>query len=413
MDRETEGKVCKTPQTKEGIQEASTEGTIVIYMIMATNICPSMLMMSLLDGNEFFEVRQAANKGLGIFARQNLKAGTRILLEKPIMVISKHVDSITFEDAVQAHCKLPPSRRQQFARLRSPLDYPDFDPSTFGISKTSELTSQQLIFLRVYANKHGITDSSSTREATGIYHVCSLFNHSCQPNARIINRTDGTRECRVFEDLQAGTEITFSYNDAALYMPLSERQQNFKGLGLPEPCMCQSCIGLSVDRRIVSDMRRYLLRRLYIYIHGQDLEVPHTVDVANVRAGSPAVSSLDELLPFLTVWLFMFATIAEAECTIGSDQTYSAYANAAILLVKRAKSLGLRCVPLPALKNVHRWWEKSMEISRKVADVETRDSSDLNDWGRVVEALGPNGEIPELDDCGTFVTLKGQGSRAR
>ena len=267
---------------------------------------------------EFFEVKDAGIKGLGVFATTDIPAGTLILAEDPIFIIKGHVDSIKVADVFEVYNTLSTDARMKFARLRSALDYLDrFKRLDFDMNNLPPL---EWVWITYYSNKHSINDGKAGEKRTAVYHICSLFNHSCLPNTWIAE-VDGRGECRVFHDIKKGEEITFGYNVAAQFMTTSQRALNFKELGLPLPCHCQLC-SRPASERIVSDMRRCLLRHLYIFVHaGEDLDVPHKLDLARSVVNAPRVTK-EGLLARHTLYLFLFAKLAEAEGVIDFPYTY-------------------------------------------------------------------------------------------
>lgn len=266
-------------------------------------------------------MRNAEGKGLGVFATRDIAGGTDILVEEPIFVIKKHEDSIEVADVLNVYPKLSTDAKMKFARLRSALDYTNWnDFKDLGVN-SDNVDPKRWVWITYYSNKHTILNGKTGEDSTGVYHVCSLFNHSCLPNAWIGSDIGGRRTCRVFRDIEMGEEITFSYDVAAMFMTTSERALNFPGLGLPQPCECQLC-SCPAQERTVSDMRRCLLRHLYIFTHaGEDLDVPHKLDTAKILADTHRVPK-EGLAARHTVHLWLFAKLAEAEGVIGGQFTY-------------------------------------------------------------------------------------------
>jgi len=62
----------------------------------------------------------------------------------------------------------------------------------------------------------------------GLFPICGLINHSCQPNCTWSNAGDGIMEVRALRDIKAGEEVTLSYIDID-----KERNERRKGCATP------------------------------------------------------------------------------------------------------------------------------------------------------------------------------------
>ena len=81
-----------------------------------------------------------------------------------------------------------------------------------------------------------------------------------------------------------------------------------------------------------------------------------------------------------------------------NEDIYFSYAMAACLLVKRAVDLGLPRLPDAPIGNVRLWWAISMDVLRKMSGNKAekiKDGTWMASVRKVIEALGPDGEIPE------------------
>lgn len=103
------------------------------------------------------------------------------------------------------------------------------------------LTSKELVqYLEVFkSNNFSIDDKEMFAIGEGTYPIASLFNHSCRPNAVVM--FDGAlAEIHAIEHIDADTEITISYVDAA--HALRERQSTLKEKYFFK-CACKRCVG--------------------------------------------------------------------------------------------------------------------------------------------------------------------------
>ncbi|GMF42127.1 unnamed protein product [Phytophthora lilii] len=84
--------------------------------------------------------------------------------------------------------------------------------------------------------------------AVGLFPICGLINHSCQPNCTWSNAGQGIMEVRALRDIKEGEEITLSYIDID-----KERGERRKELRETKhfDCQCERCsvpMNESVDR---------------------------------------------------------------------------------------------------------------------------------------------------------------------
>ncbi|KAK6441220.1 hypothetical protein LTR95_002549 [Oleoguttula sp. CCFEE 5521] len=134
-------------------------------------------------GNKFFEIQYAGAKGLGAFALQNISASTCILREDPMLLIRKTEDLINERDVLAAYKKLSPKKRKQFDTLRDDcqrvLDADDSDQSAGHSATESDLRPlAERVYDQYDSSRHSVSDSRTGINGAGVYHLCSMFNHS-------------------------------------------------------------------------------------------------------------------------------------------------------------------------------------------------------------------------------------------
>ncbi|KAG6948626.1 hypothetical protein JG688_00015012, partial [Phytophthora aleatoria] len=84
--------------------------------------------------------------------------------------------------------------------------------------------------------------------AVGLFPICGLINHSCQPNCTWSNAGDSIMEVRALRDIKEGEEITLSYID--IDKERNERQKELRDTKHFD-CQCERCstpLSESIDR---------------------------------------------------------------------------------------------------------------------------------------------------------------------
>lgn len=128
-------------------------------------------------------------------------------------------------------------------------------------------------------------------------------------------------------------------------------------------CECQLCL-LPAPERLISDMRRRLLRYLYAAIWGSDLEAaPKKLDPAHALDVIATQTRSWHNEARLTIALYLLATIANAEGIVMKGKVSQWYAEAAMMLIKRTRALGLQKLPEPAMVDVRAWWQRYLYSS--------------------------------------------------
>ncbi|CZT20366.1 uncharacterized protein RCC_06225 [Ramularia collo-cygni] len=142
----------------------------------------------------------------------------------------------------------------------------------------------------------------------------------------------------VKKDLTAGDELTVSYDENDNYMTWTERAADMKTTGNQgiEVCRCSHC-KLQPENRLVSDMRRKLMRHL-IYacfdrVGGDDSILPPVSAKFRAQSLYARKSPFDFLL---------FAQLAEAEGVATGRMPRMSYTQAALAMLcwTREKKMG-------------------------------------------------------------------------
>ncbi|GMF19105.1 unnamed protein product [Phytophthora fragariaefolia] len=114
------------------------------------------------------------------------------------------------------------------------------------------LPVEEIVVLAAQINENAYSldalDEKHLVAAVGLFPICGLINHSCQPNCTWSNAGDGIMEVRALREIQEGEEITLSYIDID-----KERAERRKELRETKhfDCHCERCatpLSESVDR---------------------------------------------------------------------------------------------------------------------------------------------------------------------
>ncbi|CAH0483102.1 unnamed protein product [Peronospora belbahrii] len=114
------------------------------------------------------------------------------------------------------------------------------------------LSVEEIVVLAAQINENSYSldalDDNHLVAAVGLFPVCGLINHSCQPNCTWSNAGDSILEVRALRDIEEGEELTLSYIDIDV-----ERHERRKELRDTKhfDCFCERCavpLSESVDR---------------------------------------------------------------------------------------------------------------------------------------------------------------------
>lgn len=188
-------------------------------------------------GIPLFEIKDIPGKGRGLVACFNISEGTRILCEKPLLVV-RRIPPDELELVIAAKLKaLPKAKQRQFLSLHnnSPGKYP-----FSGITKTNALPC------------------GPGSPVGGVYPTICLINHSCFPNSHNSWNTNAEHETiHAIRPIKAGEEITISYDRGG---PSTGRKAFLKeAFGFN--CNCSGC-SLPPAELQASDARRLLIQSL-------------------------------------------------------------------------------------------------------------------------------------------------------
>ncbi|KAL8367683.1 hypothetical protein RB599_003534, partial [Gaeumannomyces hyphopodioides] len=190
-------------------------------------------------GQMLYEVRQTTDRGRGLFAIKDIAEGTRIILEKPLLVTSWTQDVEAMEIAVALGLRVMSKEKlRQFLSLHNGDGRKKYPFG--GIMRTNALPC-------------GVNGKMG-----GAYATISLINHSCQPNTHQSWNAEKEHETiHANRPIKAGEELTIAY----YLMGTTEARQAHLKAAFGFMCTCPTC-SKPEAARAESDERRKFIRDL-------------------------------------------------------------------------------------------------------------------------------------------------------
>ncbi|ORY07684.1 hypothetical protein BCR34DRAFT_603830 [Clohesyomyces aquaticus] len=220
---------------------------------------------STLDAGHLVEVRESPRKGLGLFARETITRGTRIIAEYPLLkavTVSSHGVNV-----LAAFHNLPPFKQQAYLGLH------EYASDTFKEENDWESLSD--------LDRRVLAIFAANRWGRDVFWLASQFNHSCIPN--IHNAHNPTIQMETFhsiQEIEAGEELTVSY--IAGICARDERQAQLKKWGFE--CKCPVCQDTSDDNKLEQNFAQIAFLSQELKIAGA-LPSKKTLDAFRRMAG--------------------------------------------------------------------------------------------------------------------------------
>jgi len=191
-----------------------------------------------------FDLRPLPGKGVGLFARQHIKRGTRLIAETAIATCP--LDST---DGLYAQIEaLSTERRNAYISLALNIDHLDqriiHDMMAKIRQSSTDAYAQHVARNDAVARQIYITNCTVTGQegahATSVFLTHSRMNHSCQPNACChVNTQLDKLTVHATHDIAANEELCYGYIEL-LRLP-EERAQALSRWGIV--CDCAACVG--------------------------------------------------------------------------------------------------------------------------------------------------------------------------
>jgi hypothetical protein len=210
-----------------------------------------LLMDFLQERHPHLVLKQAGDKGHGVFATRKLEKGFKVVDEAPLFTIDTPFAASTQASIEAEYKKLPDDKKLIYNHMRN-----DHDP----ICNCSRGTF------------HGSMIQETRHRYTACYEVLPWFNHACVPNASWEKKWDKSIKrnriiITLLRDVKKDEEICIDYYPHIAFLKHGERQARYKEFGSFKECKCDLCRQSSVDRD-TSDMRRTLMCGLIFTMTG-------------------------------------------------------------------------------------------------------------------------------------------------
>jgi hypothetical protein len=213
---------------------------------------------------------------------------------------------------------LPKQRRARFEALRTIYDFPNRAHNVARVASAPDFTTLEKNVVMTFLRKH--SNNLGSGEHVAVYDFMCRFNHTCI-RANIERRGDPTVHvtCWTLADVKKGEELRTSYPPKYLMMTVEQRKQALPANGNFHVCECSTCSSNGIEK-VLSDMRRILMRNLLIAISSQDtcetLSRGHATAVRQQMLDATRTWPEDARQ---TIYIFALASLAEAEGIVELD----------------------------------------------------------------------------------------------
>jgi hypothetical protein len=192
-------------------------------------MCSFCSVLNTADSRHFMERKPSPGKGLGLFAKENIPRGTRVLAEGALLAAD---DESNAKDIVRVFESLSPSQQDTY------LDLHEHAGNRHKLKFTSELGCEWQGIPALHRQVLSIYAANAFSK--GVFLLGSRMNHSCLPN--IIAKYNPDTDKRTFHairDIDAQEELTVSYSgglNSTLKQRKAELQEEYGFL-----CTCPAC----------------------------------------------------------------------------------------------------------------------------------------------------------------------------
>ncbi|KAJ2990352.1 hypothetical protein NUW58_g2994 [Xylaria curta] len=184
--------------------------------------------------DQLYEILDIPNKGRGLVARCNIRSGTRILYEKPLLIVRSTSPDLVHRTVASKLMALSKEEQRQFFSMHN--NFPG-QHAFAGIVKTNALPC------------------GSNAVTAGVYVKIGLINHSCLSNCHNSWNSETQHETiHAIKDILAGEELTIAYDKG---IPTAARQ-GFLRSSFGFDCRCELCTCPLPEQQASDDRRRQI-----------------------------------------------------------------------------------------------------------------------------------------------------------
>lgn len=195
----------------------------------------------------FFEMKSSPDKqGLGLFAKQGLQPGKRVLSEKPLLLIESGKRDTYYTRVFTAFEALSDVDREKFLNLSDYSSCPEetLDRERQRIPNFTREQARKILSI-VITNAWEVEGSEpiqgDSKIAEGVFDFGSRFNHSCRPNVTASWSRDHQRfNFQASRFIAVGEELLVSYMFQH-HLSKEERKRQLKN-SWGFDCACDVCV---------------------------------------------------------------------------------------------------------------------------------------------------------------------------
>ena len=198
-------------------------------------------------------VKQAQGSDkIGVFTTRKVKAGTRVVEEKPIFVMGSRMRP-TVEDVGKVYKEMHKVDQVKVLDLYA-ATYPGDEAGNEKFLSDGEKVAKLIFFHSMDLGSDG-----SGKSRAGVFKLITLLNKSCKPNAASGKKhfNDDTVQVTVKKDLEKDSEVLLASMQGFEFSTRAERQARMMSIGLPE-CKCEVCSLTGEELKQNDDIRRKL-----------------------------------------------------------------------------------------------------------------------------------------------------------
>ncbi|KAK5165512.1 uncharacterized protein LTR77_009041 [Saxophila tyrrhenica] len=258
------------------------------------------------------ELRLTPTTGLGLFAKCDVKRGSRLLSEAPLLLIPSSGPT-TYQDLQQQLEKASPAEREALYGLQH-------DPELLSRNQVRQVRNYAVTirkfakdkdglksFVQTQAKAMAIFETNATKlvnkSGSAVFPLYSRINHSCTPNVYAnYNPSLRTHTVHAIRDIEAGEEILTTYIDSSQFF--AGRDEDLKKYGFECACaFCQShepsLLGPTTSDATKRDLRRAKINVVKRSLYAFEGEHARADGICAPRSPSEALDRAQDLIKLL------------------------------------------------------------------------------------------------------------------